>query len=74
MKKNLFFVLSVVKIKMSVKGKLNMKTLKEKCNILSHTEKGIETVKTVKILCNVSVNFKLLPLFLFSHNEGHSVK
>ena len=26
---------------MSVKGKLNTKTLKEKCDILSHTEKGM---------------------------------
>ena len=42
MKKNLFFfLLSVVKTKMSVKRKLNMKTLKEKCDILSHIEKGI---------------------------------
>ena len=41
MKKNMFFVLSVVKTKMSVKRKLNTKTLKEKCNILSHIEKGM---------------------------------
>ena len=42
MKKNLFFVLlSVVKTKTSVKRKLNTKTLKEKCNILSHIEKGL---------------------------------
>ena len=42
MKKNLFFVLlSVVKTKMSVKRKLNTKTLKEKCHILSHIEKGV---------------------------------
>ena len=41
MKKNLFFVLSVVKTKMSVKRKLNTKTLKEKCDILSHIEKGM---------------------------------
>ena len=41
MKKNLFFVLlSVVETKMSVKRKLNMKTLK-KCDILSHIEKGM---------------------------------
>ena len=39
--KNLFFVLSVVKTKMSVKRNLNTKTLKEKCDILSHIEKGI---------------------------------
>ena len=41
MKKNLFFVLSVVKTKMSVKRKLNKETLKEKCGILSHIEKGM---------------------------------
>ena len=42
MKKNLFFVLlSVVKTKMSVKRKLNATTLKEKCDILSHIEKGM---------------------------------
>ena len=41
MKKNLFFVLSVVKTKMSVKRKLNTKTLKERCDILSHIEKGM---------------------------------
>ena len=41
MKKKLFFTLSVVKTKMSVKLKLNMKTLKEKCDILSHIEKGM---------------------------------
>ena len=42
MKKNLFFVLlSVVKTKMSVKRKLDTKTLKEKCDILSHIEKGM---------------------------------
>ena len=40
MKKNLFFVLSVVKTKMSVKLKLNRETLKDKCDILSHIEKG----------------------------------
>ena len=40
-KKNLLFVLSVVKTKMSVKCKLNTKTLKEKCDILSHIEKGM---------------------------------
>ena len=39
--KNLFFVLSVVKTKMSVKRNLNTKTLKEKCDILSHIEKGM---------------------------------
>ena len=42
MKKNLFFVLHrVVKTKMSVKRKLNTKTLKEKCDILSHIENGM---------------------------------
>ena len=41
MKKNLFFVLSVIKTKMSVKRKLNTKTLKEKCDSLSHIEKGM---------------------------------
>ena len=34
-------MLSVVKTKMSVKRKLNTKTLKEKCDILSHIEKGM---------------------------------
>ena len=34
-------LLSVVKTKMSVKRKLNTKTLKEKCDILSHTEKDM---------------------------------
>ena len=41
MKKNLFFVLSIAKTKMSVKRKLNTKTLKEMCDILSHIEKGM---------------------------------
>ena len=42
MKKNLFFVLlSVVKTKMSIKRRLNTKTLKEKCDILLHIEKGM---------------------------------
>ena len=41
MKKNLLFVLNVVKTKMSVKRKLHTKTLKEKCEILSHIEKGM---------------------------------
>ena len=42
MKKKLFFVLhSVVKTKMSIKRRLNTKTLKEKCDILSHIEKGM---------------------------------
>ena len=45
MKKNLFFVLSVVKTKMSVKRKLNMKTLKEKCGIPSHIEKGMTNIE-----------------------------
>ena len=40
-KKNLFFVLSVVKTKMSAKRKLNTKTLKEKSDILLHIEKGM---------------------------------
>ena len=34
-------LLSVVKTKMSVKRKLNTKTLKEKCDILSHIEKDM---------------------------------
>ena len=47
MKKNLFFVLlSVAKTKMSVKRKLNTKTLKEKCDILSHIEKGMTNKET----------------------------
>ena len=42
MKKKIhFFVRSVLKIKMSVKRKLNTKNLKEKCDILSHIEKGM---------------------------------
>ena len=42
MKKNLLFVLlSVVNTKMSVKRKLNTKTLKEKCDILTHIEKSM---------------------------------
>ena len=41
MKKNLLFVLSVVKIKMSVKLKLNTKTLKDKYEILSHIGKDM---------------------------------
>ena len=40
-KKIFFFVLSVVKTKMSDKSKLNTKTLKEKCDILSHIEKSM---------------------------------
>ena len=40
-KKKKFFVLSVVKTKMSVKRKLNTKTLKEKCDILTHIEKDL---------------------------------
>ena len=46
MKKNLSFVLlSVVKTKMSVKRKLNTKTLKGKCDILSHIEKGMTNLE-----------------------------
>ena len=41
MKENLFFVVTVVKTKMTIKRKLNTKTLKEKRDILSHIEKGI---------------------------------
>ena len=41
MKKNLFFVLSVIKTKMCIKRKLNAKTLKDKCDILSHIEEGM---------------------------------
>ena len=41
MKKNLLFVLSVVKIKMSVKLMLNTKTLKDKYEILSHIGKDM---------------------------------
>ena len=41
MKKNLLFVLSVVKIKMSVKRKLNTNTLKDKYDILSHIGKDM---------------------------------
>ena len=37
----MFFVFSVVKTKMSVKRKLNTKSLKETCDILSHIEKGM---------------------------------
>ena len=41
MKKSLFFVLSVIKTKMCIKCKLNAKTLKDKCDILSHIEEGM---------------------------------
>ena len=41
MKKNLF-ILSVAKTKMPVKRKLSTKTLKEKCDTLSHIEKGMK--------------------------------
>ena len=41
MKENLFFVATVVKTKMTIKRKLNTKTLREKRDILSHIEKGI---------------------------------
>ena len=47
MKKSLLFVLSVVKTKMSVKRKLNTKTLKGKCDILSHIEKGMTNKEAV---------------------------
>ena len=47
MKKKLFLVLSVVKTKMSVKSKLNTKTLREKCDILSHIEKGVTNKEAV---------------------------
>ena len=40
-------MLSVVKTKMSVKGKLITKTLKEKCDILSHIEKDVTNKQTV---------------------------
>ena len=43
-KKNLFFVLSVVKTKMSVKLKLNAEILKEKCHIPSHIKKGMTNI------------------------------
>ena len=46
MKKNLFFVLSVVKTKISVKRKLNTKILKEKCDILLHIVKGMTSKET----------------------------
>ena len=50
MKKNLFFVLlSVVKTKMSVKRKLNTKTLKGKCDIVSHIEKGMTNLEVADI-------------------------
>ena len=39
-------MLSVVKTKMSVKGKLITKTLKEKCDILSHIEKDVTNKQT----------------------------
>ena len=45
-KKNLFFVLSVVKRKMSVKRKLNTKTSKEKCDILLYIEQGMTNKET----------------------------
>ena len=47
MKKKLFFVLSVVKTKMSVKRKLNTKTLTETCDILSHIEKDMTNNEAV---------------------------
>ena len=41
-----FVLLSVVKTKMSVKRKLNTKTLKEKCDILSRIGKGMTNKET----------------------------
>ena len=41
-----FFVLNVVKTKMSVKRKLNTKTQKERYDILSHIEKGMTNKET----------------------------
>ena len=41
MKKKFFVLLSVVKRKMSLKRKLNTKTLKKKCDILSPIEKSM---------------------------------
>ena len=43
----MFFLLSVVKTKMSFKRKLNTKTLKEKCDILSHIEKSMTNKEAV---------------------------
>lgn len=37
----MFFVLTVIKTKITVKHMLNKKTLKEKCDILSYIEKGM---------------------------------
>ena len=50
MKKNLFFVLSIAKTKMSVKRKLNTKTLKEMCDILSHIEKGMTKRQPINLV------------------------
>ena len=36
---------------MSVKRKLNTKTLKEKCDILSHIEKGMTNKEADKLVC-----------------------
>ena len=47
MKKNLLFVLRVAKTKISVERKLNTKNLKEKCDILSHIEKGMTDKEAV---------------------------
>ena len=45
-KNNLFFVLSVVKRKMSVKRKVNTKISKEKCDILLYIEQGMTNKET----------------------------
>ena len=47
MKKKLFFVLGVVKTKMSVKRKLNTTTLKEKCDTLSQIDKDMTNNEAV---------------------------
>ena len=43
----MFFLLSVVKTKITFKRKLNTKTLKEKCDILSHIEKSMTNKEAV---------------------------
>ena len=43
----MFFVLSVVKTKMSVKRKVNTKTLRETCDILLHIKKGVTNKEAV---------------------------
>ena len=59
MKKNLFFVLCVVKTKMSVKRKLNSKALKEKCDILSHIEKRTTNKEAAENLVCLNTSFQL---------------